>query len=159
MLDQRSFRQMMGCFATGVAVITLKREDGTSVGLTINSLTSVSLDPPMILFCIDKKAHLYPPIRASQTFAVNFLGEGQEPVSRYFADRHHSLKPKSLWDKPQDDCPILRQTLGWLICRKSAVHKGGDHDIFLGEVTKLHKRSGPRDPLLYFHGRYRGIGA
>jgi 3-hydroxy-9,10-secoandrosta-1,3,5(10)-triene-9,17-dione monooxygenase reductase component len=159
MIDSRSFRQMMGCFATGVAVITLRRDDGTGAGLTVNSLTSVSLDPPLALFCVDKGAHLYPAFTAARMFAVNFLAEGQEGVSRYFADYHHNPKPKNMWDRPQESCPVLRHTLGWMVCRKARVYKGGDHDIFLVEAVKLHKRSGHRDPLLYFHGRYRGIRA
>jgi len=157
MIDPRSFRQMMGCFATGVAVVTARGSDGVGVGLTINSLTSVSLDPPLVLFCLDKKAQLYPTFKKAGFFAVNFLAEGQEAISRHFADHHHNPKPKNLWDKPQEGCPILRQTLGWIACRKTALYKGGDHDIFMGEVVRLHKRSGHRDPLVYFHGRYRQI--
>ena len=159
MLDSRQFRQIMGCFATGVTVVTTRHEDGTGIGLTVNSLTSVSLDPPLVLFCIDKQAQLYPAFKTAKMFAFNFLSEGQESVSRHFADYHHNPKPKNMWDRPQEGCPILRQTLGWIICRKKKVYKGGDHDIFLGEVIKLHKRSGHHDPLLYFHGRYRRIKA
>jgi flavin reductase (DIM6/NTAB) family NADH-FMN oxidoreductase RutF len=157
MIDSRSFRQMMGCFATGVSVVTARGDDGTGFGLTINSLTSVSLEPPLVLFCVDKKAQIYPDLKKAKLFAFNFLSEGQEAVSRHFADHHHNPKPKNMWDRPQEGCPILRQSLGWIICRRQAVYKGGDHDIFLGEVVKLHKRSGSLAPLLYFHGRYRKI--
>lgn len=157
MLDSRSFRQIMGCFATGVAVVTTRQEDGTGVGLTVNSLTSVSLEPPLVLFCIDKSANLYPVFKTAKVFAFNFLGEDQEDVSRHFADHHHHPKPKNMWDRPQQGCPILKRSLGWIVCHKTAEYKGGDHQIILGEVIKLHKRSGPRDPLLYFHGRYRRI--
>jgi flavin reductase (DIM6/NTAB) family NADH-FMN oxidoreductase RutF len=157
MINSSSFRQIMGCFATGIAVVTMRREDGVGVGLTVNSLTSVSLDPPLVLFCLDKQAQLYPVFKTAKIFAFNFLGEGQEAVSRHFADYHHNPKPKNMWDRPQEGCPILKQSLGWILCHKKTIYKGGDHDIFLCEVTKLHKRSGQRDPLLYFHGRYRGI--
>lgn len=159
MLDSRSFRQMMSCFATGVTVVTTRHENDSSVGLTVNSLTSVSLDPPLVLFCLDRQAQLYPVFKAAKFFAFNFLSDRQEDVSRHFADYHHNPKPKNMWDKPQENCPILRQTLGWIVCSKHAIYKGGDHDIFVGEVIKLHKRSGQRDPLLYFHGRYRRIKA
>ena len=157
MLDSRQFRQIMGCFATGIAIATTRDKAGSAVGLTINSLTSVSLEPPLVLFCIEKKAYLYPTFKAAKSFAFNFLGEDQEDVSRYFANHHHNPKPKNLWDKPQQDCPILRQTLGWIVCKKVAEYKGGDHQIILGEVVTMHKRAGHRDPLLYFHGRYRQI--
>jgi flavin reductase (DIM6/NTAB) family NADH-FMN oxidoreductase RutF len=158
MLDSRLFRQIMGCFATGIAVVTARGEEG-GFGLTVNSVTSVSLDPPLVLFCIDKKAHLYPAFKSTKLFAFNFLGEGQEGVSRYFADYRHNPKPKNIWDRPQDGCPILRNSLGWITCKKVAEYKGGDHQIILGEVIKVHKRSGGRNPLIYFHGRYRKIKA
>jgi flavin reductase (DIM6/NTAB) family NADH-FMN oxidoreductase RutF len=157
MLSPASFRQIMGCFATGIAVVTAGNGRGAGVGLTVNSLTSVSLDPPLVLFCIDKQAHLYPVFKVAKIFAFNFLSDGQEAISRHFADFHHHPRPKNLWDKPQDGCPILRQSLGWILCRRKVLYRGGDHDIILAEVTKAHKRSGNRDPLLYFHGRYRRI--
>ncbi len=147
----------MGCFATGVAVVTARREDGAATGVTVNSLTSLSLDPPLVLFCLDHKAHLYPVFRTAPRFAVNILGVEQEQIARYFADTRHHAKPSNMWDKLRDDCPILRGTLGWMACRMVTVHRGGDHDIFVGEALRLHKRSGARAPLLYVHGRYRKI--
>lgn len=159
MPDSRSFRQLMGCFATGITVVTALDPQGKPIGLTVNSLTSVSLNPLLVLFCIDKKAQVYPIFKQSKSFAINMLSENQQDVSQHFADFRHHPKPPKLWDKPQQGCPILRQTLGWMVCRKKAVYKGGDHDIFMGEVTKLYKRSGQKDPLLYFHGRYRRIEA
>jgi flavin reductase (DIM6/NTAB) family NADH-FMN oxidoreductase RutF len=159
MLNSRSFRQIMGCFATGIAIVTTRDKDGASIGLTINSLTSVSLDPPLVLFCLDRKAHVYKTFKAADGFAFNFLAEGQEDVSRHFADYRHSPRPQHMWDKPQQDHPILRHTLGWMVCRKVKVTKAGDHDIFVGEVIKAHKRTEARDPLLYFHGRYCAIKA
>ena len=158
-IDSAAFRQMMGCFATGVAVVTGCNDELGPFGLTINSLTSVSLDPPLILFCLDKDAALYKHFLCVETFAINFLSHGQEEISRHFASRHHHAKPKSLWDKSQQDCPILRGTLGWMVCRTHAKHKGGDHTIFVGETTSLYKRAGTQEPLIYFHGRYRDLKA
>jgi len=157
MLNTRSFRQLMGCFATGITVVTLMNEDGKAAGITVNSLTSVSLTPPLVLFCLDKKAHIYPLFRNAKYFAVNILGADQEELSRHFADHRHYPAPKGIWGKPQTGCPILRHTLGWMICRKTMTYKGGDHDILLGEVVKLHKRAGHHSPLLYFHSRYHQI--
>jgi len=158
-IDNAAFRQMMGCFATGVAVLTARSDEMGAFGLTVNSLTSVSLEPPLILFCIDKGAALYKHFFRAETFAINFLAHGQEEVSRHFASRHHPAKPTKLWDKPQQDCPILRGTLGWMVCQVHAKHKGGDHTIFVGETTGLHKRPGIHEPLIYFHGRYRDLTA
>jgi flavin reductase (DIM6/NTAB) family NADH-FMN oxidoreductase RutF len=159
-VDSASFRQIMGCFATGIAVATARNGSLGPFGLTINSLTSVSLEPPLLLFCLDKSAQLHDAFCRSKFFAVNMLAEGQENISRHFADRHHHAAPKNMWAKkqkegPQKDCPILRGTLGWALCRKYALYKGGDHTIFVGEVVGLHKRAGTKEPLLYFHGRYR----
>jgi len=158
MIDSRSFRQLMGCFATGITVVTTKDANDEAVGLTVNSLTSVSLTPPLVLFCLDRQAKLYPVFKRSTHFGVSILSDDQEDISRHFADAHHNPRPKGLWDKSQANCPIIRQTLGWIACKKSATHKAGDHDIFIGEVVKLRKRADLCDPLLYFHGRYRRIG-
>lgn len=147
----------MGNFATGVTVVTIRHPDGGPAGLTVNSLTSVSLEPPLVLFCLDRAAHIYPLFRRAKFFAVNILGETQEAVSRHFADFRHNPKPKRLWAKPQGGCPILNGTLGWMVCRKMAVHQSGDHDIIIGEAVKLHVREPARAPLLYFHGRYRRL--
>ncbi len=152
--DAHAFRQVMGCFATGITVVSAQGADGEAAGITINSFTSVSLKPPLILFCLDKKAGIYPLLRKAKHFAVNILAEGQEDVSRHFADPHHHARPKDLWDTPQMDCPLLRRTLGWLICKPVKYVPGGDHTIFVAQVMALHKRSAARQPLLYVHGRY-----
>ena len=157
MPDSRSFRQVMGCFATGITVVTAEDSDGKALGITINSLTSVSLEPPLILFCLDRRAHIFPIFKKLEHFAVNILSNSQEDISQHFADYRHHPRPEKLWDKPQNECPILRQTLGWMICRKTKVYKSGDHDIILGEVVKLHLSKKDLKPLLYFRSRYRSI--
>ncbi|MDE1900508.1 MAG: flavin reductase family protein [Alphaproteobacteria bacterium] len=156
-IDSHIFRQTMGCFATGIAVVTAHNDKFGAFGLTVNSLTSVSLDPPLILFCIDKNASLHAAFRRADRFAVNILAAGQEDVSRHFASRHHHGQPKKIWDKPQGETPILRGTLGWLLCRRHKLYAGGDHTIIVGEVVDLRKRPGAKEPLVYFHGRYRGL--
>ena len=158
-IDKLSFRQVMGCFSTGVAVVTARDDEEGVIGLTVNSLTSVSLEPPLVLFCLDKSAFLHKHFSRTDVFAINLLALHQENISRYFADRHHHAKPKNLWDKPQENCPLIRSTLGWVLCRKHAMYDGGDHTIFVGEVIKLHKRMGAKEPLVYFHGRYRELAA
>ena len=149
----------MGCFTTGVAVVSARDADLGPFGLTINSLTSVSLDPPLVLFCLDKSAFLHAAFRRAELFAINILAEGQENISRHFADRRHHAMPKNMWDRPKQDCPILRGTLGWALARPYASYKGGDHTILVGEVIDLHKRGGTKEPLVYFRGRYRDLAA
>jgi flavin reductase (DIM6/NTAB) family NADH-FMN oxidoreductase RutF len=157
MLDSNSFRQWFGGFATGVTVITVKSPQGTSAGITINSLTSVSLKPPLILFCLIREAHIYPLFRKTKRFAINILNEDQEYLSRHFADRRHHAASKNLWERSRKDCPILKHTLGWMVCERIALHKGGDHDIIVAKAIDWHKRAGKLRPLLYFHSRYRKI--
>jgi hypothetical protein len=157
MFDSSDFRQFMGCFATGIAVLTLPDADGNPMGITINSLTSVSLKPPLVLFCLDRTARSYVAIKTAKRIVINLLGESQEAVSRHFADPHHHARPKNVWDESQSGCPVLCSTLGWMIVKPVRRHKAGDHDIFVCAVTDLYKRGGHRDPLLYFHGRYRQI--
>ncbi|HEU0117842.1 MAG TPA: flavin reductase family protein [Alphaproteobacteria bacterium] len=147
----------MGCFATGVTVATTRDDKDEPIGITINSLTSVSLEPPLVLFCLDRRAHVYPIFKKAKIFAFNILDEKQAEISSHFADYRHHPRPPKLWDKPQGGCPVLRESLGWMVCKRTAIHKAGDHDIFIGEVTKLHKRESKNNPLLYFHSRYRKI--
>jgi flavin-dependent trigonelline monooxygenase, reductase component len=155
--DQSSFRSWFGGFATGVTVVTAKDRAGKPIGITINSLTSVSLEPPLLLYCLVRTAHVYPVLKRSTHFAVNILSEGQEFLSRYFADPRHHAVPDNIWERDQKNCPILRHTLGWMICRRAAIHKSGDHDIIVGRTVGLHRRGGHLKPLLFYHGRYRKI--
>ena len=155
--DATAFRDALSQFATGVTVITAYNDEHQPVGITINSLTSVSLKPPLVLFCLEKEAHLYDVFKQAKYFAINILADDQEEISRYFADYRHNKKPPQLWGKPQAGSPILRGTLGWMVCKKTKAYAGGDHTIFLGETITLNKKSGSKPPLLYFHGKYRQI--
>lgn len=157
MINPRSFRHMMGRFATGVTVVTTHTPQGEAVGLTVNSFTSVSLDPPLVSFCLDKKAHLFPVFRQAQFFAINILSENQINISQHFANHHRFPAPPRMWGRPQEGCPVLSKSLGWILCRMTATYKGGDHSIFLGEVIKMSKRSPDINPLLYFQSSYREI--
>jgi 3-hydroxy-9,10-secoandrosta-1,3,5(10)-triene-9,17-dione monooxygenase reductase component len=152
-LDQRQFRDVMGSFATGVAVATARGDAGRPIGVTVSSFTSVSLDPPLILFCLEWSAETWPAFRDAGFFAVNILAEDQTALSARFAsvgtDRwagiHHEAGPH--------DCPLLPGTVGWVVCRKHAVHEGGDHAIVVGRVEVL-ECDAARSPLLHFRGAY-----
>jgi len=156
-IDPAAFRQIMGRFATGIAVVTAQDAALGKIGLTVNSLTSVSLDPPLILFCIDKRVHIHQALKNAGSFAVNLLARGQEDISRHFASRH-SPAPKGMWEaKLKKNCPILRGTLGYALCAPRAFYKGGDHTIFLCEATEM-KKNAADEPLLYFQGTYQDLG-
>lgn len=157
-LDSKHLRQWCSGFATGVAVITLKDKTGARRGITVNSLTSVSLDPPLMLFCLARSAGIAPAFRAAPRFAINILAEDQEALSRHFANPQHNPAPDDLWERDRRGCPILHHTLGWMVCEKTAIHRGGDHDILVGRTVALLKRSTNPKPLLYFHSRYRRLG-
>jgi len=157
MISSRTLRQTMGCFATGVTVVTTNTSQGEAVGITVNSVTSVSLAPPLISFCLDKKAQLFPVFQKSPTFAINILAEDQKDISQHFSHfRNHPLS-KKIWGVSKAECPLLKNTLAWITCRKIATYKGGDHVILLGEVTQLYKRKSLLNPLLYFQSHYRTI--
>jgi 3-hydroxy-9,10-secoandrosta-1,3,5(10)-triene-9,17-dione monooxygenase reductase component len=155
--DTLQFRHLLGAYTTGVTVITARGRDNELAGVTINSFTSVSLDPPLILFCLEKKARCFPVFKSASHFAVNMLSAGQEQISRAFTLPHHpGLSPRN-FVPDVENCPILRGTLGWLLCRKTAVHPGGDHLIFVGEVLRLNQPRIKQKPLIYFRGQYRAL--
>ena len=151
--DHRQFRDVMGSFATGVAVATAVDGQGRPAGVTVSSFTSLSLDPPLILFCLEWTAETWPTFRDGEHFAVNILGEGQRALSSRFAamrtDRWSGVEHR----RGLYGCPLLPDTVGWIVCRKETVHEGGDHAIIVGRVEAL-DRDAARSPLLHFRGAY-----
>ncbi len=151
--DPAEQRKILGSFATGVTVITTKGESPT--GLTANSVTSLSLDPPLVLFAVDKRASSLQAFRDAGCFAVNILTAEQQEISNRFA----SPGPKDFSDldtrTAETGAPVLNGSLGWVDCRLQYVLPGGDHDIFVGEIVAGEYHGG--DPLLYFAGKYRDI--
>ena len=154
--DSRTLRDALGCFATGVTVITCFDDDGGPVGLTANSFTSLSLDPPLLLVCVAKAATSAAPLTAAPSFAVNVLQTGQQPASITFSTRVDDRFGSHEWSRGEFGAPVLMESLSVFECRRAAVHDGGDHWILVGEVVKASFESG-LDPLLYFRGRYRRL--
>ena len=154
--DPRTLRDALGCFATGVTVVTCLDGDGAPVGLTVNSFTSVSLDPPLLLVCIDRKAASAAALASASHFAVNVLQTGQQPASIRFSTRHEDRFGPNDWSPGELGAPVLKQSLSVFECEAHAVHEGGDHHILLGRVIKATFDAG-LDPLLYFRGRYRRL--
>ena len=153
--DARALREAFGCFATGVTVITARDTAGSRVGLTANSLTSVSLDPPLLLFCPAQTASALPGLRASQRFAVNVLTTEAQAVAVRFARRDGDRFAEAGW-MDWDGLPVLDGAMASFLCTLHAEHDGGDHAIIVGRVQRLRYRTVP-DPLLYFQGRYRQV--
>ena len=154
--DARTLRDAMGCFATGVTIVTTYAPDGKPVGLTANSFTSVSLDPPLLLVCIAKTASTLPCFQASDRFAVNVLHIGQQPTSNRFTRKDIDRFETVPWDDGAFHVPLLTGALANFECRKDAIHDAGDHILLVGNVLRA-RFEARRDPLLYFRGKYRRI--
>lgn len=155
-IDSHAFRATLGRFATGIAVAATRDSGGLPVGITVNSFASVSLDPPLILFCLERNAQSYPAFTTSRCFALSVLGEGQQHLSRGFA-----TSPSAPWNGVEQTVgvsgsPIIKGTLAWIDCETEAIHPGGDHVILVGRVLALGHAQGGR-PLVYWRGRYRRI--
>ncbi|WP_260483161.1 flavin reductase family protein [Sphingomicrobium flavum] len=154
--DPRTLRDALGCFATGVTIVTCFDEAGTPYGLTANSFTSVSLDPPLLLVCIHKLAASTAPLAGAEHFAVNVLQTEQRPASITFSTRVEDRFGQTDWEVGEMGAPVLMDSLSVFECARHAVHEGGDHWILVGEVKKATFEE-HLDPLLYFRGRYRRL--
>ena len=153
--DARRLRDAFGAFATGVTVVTAVDGGGVRVGLTANSLTSVSLDPPLLLFCPARAASALPTLRATRRFAVNVLEAAQAPVADRFARRGVDRFADATWHDLAG-LPVLGGALASFACTLEAEHDGGDHVVVIGRVEAM-TASGGHDPLLYFRGAYRRV--
>ena len=154
--DARTLRDAMGCFATGVTIITAHTADGKPIGLTANSFTSVSLDPPLLLVCIANNAGSAEALRVAEHFAVNVLQIGQQPVSNLFAGKSEDRFAGTRWEVGEYGTPILPSSLGIFECQRHTLHEAGDHFLLVGRVEKASFEP-RRDPLLYFRGKYRRL--
>jgi 3-hydroxy-9,10-secoandrosta-1,3,5(10)-triene-9,17-dione monooxygenase reductase component len=156
MIDGKEFRQVMGRFATGVTIITTRGADGTPYGLTANAVSSISLDPPLVMISIDKRAESFPRFLESKVFVVNVLADGQEALSNAFAKSGGDKFTGVSYDTNADGVPVLSGTVAAIECHIVATHEAGDHVIHLGEVDRT--RVTETAPLLYFQGRYGRLG-
>jgi flavin reductase (DIM6/NTAB) family NADH-FMN oxidoreductase RutF len=154
--DARRFRDVLGCFATGVAIVTTRRADGAPEGLTVNSFSSVSLDPPLVLFSLDRRSRCGEVFREATHFAIHILAHGQTALSRAFAVRGGADWSAIEWRAGIGGCPLLPGELATLQAEAHARYEGGDHEIHVVRVLAVH-HSTEGEPLLYFRGRYRDI--
>lgn len=151
----RDFRAALGQFVTGVTVVTTRTGDDSPVGITINSFTSVSLDPPMVLFCLDARSRYLTAFREAGCFAVHVLGADQREWSVRFADKGDRWDGVGsvAWDT---GAPIIEGCLAVFECTLEAVHDGGDHQILVGKVVRL-SGGDNRRPLAFHLGRYTAV--
>lgn len=155
-IDPREFRAALGCFATGIAVVTARTGDDRAVGITINSFASVSLDPPLVLWSLGRNSQHFEDFRDAGNYAVNILREEQKDLSVRFsgplADRWEGIAC-GRWET---GAPILGGCLATVECVTHAIHDGGDHLIMVGRVVRLASDREGR-PLLYYAGRYATV--
>ena len=158
-LDPVTFRRVTGTFATGVTVVTVEREPGVVHGMTANSFTSVSLDPLLVLVCVDHDARLLSFLKSQRRFGVSILREGQQALSEYFAkceltpEADARLGIRYRWTS--SGIPLLDGALAELACNVVGEHPAGDHTIFIGEVESMECHDG--EPLLFHRGQYRRL--
>ena len=155
-----AFRAAMGSFPTGVTVVTVACDDGRMHGMTVNSFSSVSLDPMLVLVCLDETSRGLGLIERAGAFAVNVLSAGQQDVSRRFASRHRPAGPAMFDGVPVEPGvtggPVLVEAAASFACRLRQSHRAGDHLIVLGEVVALVHR--PRlEPLIFHAGTYKAL--
>lgn len=153
MSQERLLRDCLGRFATGVTVVTCREPDGAPAGITVNSFTSVSLDPQLILWNISKASRAIDAFVNAGEFVVNILGEDQRPLSDHFAQSERPRFESIAATDSGSGQPLLPDCTAYLHCQTDAIHEGGDHLIIIGEVTQFDLgRDVP--PLLYYAGDY-----
>lgn len=155
MTDTREFRNSLGMFATGVAVVTAKGAGGSPVGLTVSSFNSVSLDPQLILFSIDHASASLPVLREASGCAVNILSADQKELSNRFARAGGDKWEGVEFEIGLEGSPLLPGSLAVFECTPYAIYEGGDHDIFVVKVERHHSVGQSADPLIFFSGGYR----
>jgi flavin reductase (DIM6/NTAB) family NADH-FMN oxidoreductase RutF len=156
-IDQREFRNAMGCFATGVTIVTTLDDDGAPIGITVNSFTSLSLDPPLVLFCLDRNSRSFDSFHANRHFAVNVLHEGQTELSNKFARSDPDKWSGVEFGSWNTGCPILKDCICNLDCDIESIFEGGDHVILVGRVREMRYSQEMGRPLLYYRGHYDAI--
>lgn len=151
-LDPDAFRAIMGRFATGVTVVTAVDDEGNDHGMTVSAFASLSLEPPLVVICIDHAASMHDLLLTAPYFAVNILTTAQEPLARRFAETGAQKFTGIGFSRGERDLPVLSDVLAHVECRRVAHYDGGDHTIIVGETENAVVRDGR--PLLYYRGGF-----
>jgi len=158
-VDAKALRQTVGQFVTGVTIVAAEGQGGI-YAMTANSFTSLSLDPPLVLFCAGKESRAGQVMQVGHTFSVNILRQQQRDLSTYFAGAWKETGTPSFsfvrWDLGGTlEAPRLEDSAAALGCVVHALHEGGDHWIVVGEVLAVERADGPVSPLVFYRGRFR----
>jgi flavin reductase (DIM6/NTAB) family NADH-FMN oxidoreductase RutF len=152
-VDEDTFRRTCAKFATGIAIATVMSPGGQPMGITVNSFTSVSCAPPLVLVCIDYKSSILPYFRQSAFYGINVLTQDQRDLSVRFSQSELDKFETVDWRSGASGVPLLTGVLAAMECRVTQAVEAGDHTIFLAEVVAAHCRDGK--PLIYFNSEYR----
>lgn len=160
-ISQEEYRRALGRFTTGVTVVTTRWEDVVH-GMTANAFASVSVDPFLVLVCVDRAANMHELLPRTKAFAVTVLAADQQRLSSWFASPgrpagEDQFAGVAWWPAPVTACPVLEGGLAWVDCRLVEAHEGGDHSIFVGEVADLGVRDHD-EPLVFYRGGYHTLG-
>jgi 3-hydroxy-9,10-secoandrosta-1,3,5(10)-triene-9,17-dione monooxygenase reductase component len=156
-VDPTRFREVIGNFATGVTIVTAHGPDGPA-GLTTNAVTSLSLDPLLILVCFDNTSRTLPVVRETGRFAVNMLRAGNEELATLFASKRvQSEKFEAVTHNVAHGVPVLDDALAWIVCDVHDLFPGGDHTIGVGAVTAAGVADDAGEPLVFFRGAWRAL--
>jgi|TARA_R110002072_G_scaffold25932_3_gene86301 flavin reductase (DIM6/NTAB) family NADH-FMN oxidoreductase RutF len=154
--DARELRNALGRFATGVCVITTVSDAQQAVGMTANSFSSVSLDPPLLLWCLQNNSDVYDIFARPRYFAVNILSSEQQAHSNQYAKKGQHELDATHFQLGKYGSPVIRNALVTFECELEVAHEGGDHLVILGRVREMHQRS-TGEPLLFYSGGYREV--
>jgi flavin reductase (DIM6/NTAB) family NADH-FMN oxidoreductase RutF len=155
-LDGRELRNALGRFATGVTVVTAVSDKGQALGMTANSFSSVSLDPPLVLWSLQNNSDVYETFSRPQHYAINVLSSEQQAYSNQYARKGQHVLEEAHYRLGKYGAPIIRHALATFECELYATHEAGDHLIIIGRVTEMHQRP-TGEPLLFYCGRYREL--
>ncbi|MFF2910686.1 flavin reductase family protein [Paenibacillus sp. NPDC057934] len=159
-MEGTTWRSMMGKFATGVTVITTLDEEGQPIGMTANAFTSLSLEPSLLIICLDKGSSTLVSLLATRKFTVNFLADTQEDLSRCFARKSETDKFAEIdYREGKLGLPILGGCLASVECSLADTLDGGDHLILVGQGEFLYESATQLSPLLFYQGKYRALQA
>jgi flavin reductase (DIM6/NTAB) family NADH-FMN oxidoreductase RutF len=151
-VTKEEFRRALGSFTSGVTVVTIKSADGALHGITVSAFSSVSLEPPLVLICVDKRASIHEHLKEGCHFAVNVLAQDQQEVSRRFSSRDVDRFNGTVYREGQTGSPLIDGAIAYVECRIVHAYPGGDHTIFVGQVEASGASEGT--PLAYFRGSY-----
>jgi len=153
--DSRSFRDALGAFATGVTVITARSDDGGDVGITVNSFSSVSLEPPLVLWSLGREAQSFDSFFSAEYYVIHVLAEDQQALSNHFATKSNDKFAGLTLGRNDNGIALLEGCVARFDCKTAFRYDGGDHVIIVGEVLHIENTAAP--PLVFHRGSYRRL--